>query len=76
MTGGEGDLGPALTAQFVRYPERILQLVKSYAPGLPWAQIEEEVTEEQIQIAYGRILEVAFPYLAHLAAERAALLAK
>lgn len=67
------NLPAAMTAQFLKYPDKILELIKSYVPGLPWKTIETDVTEEQVQIAYGQIVEVAFPYLAHLIATRQAL---
>lgn len=65
-------LASAMTVQFVKYPDAILGLLKAYAPGLTWETIEAQATEEQIVVAYSAVMEVAFPYLAHLATHRVA----
>lgn len=69
---------PALTSALIQFPEKIAEMVFSYAPNLA-AQREnilDEATEEQMAFAFGRIMRLAFPYLAHLGTVTQVLRAK
>jgi hypothetical protein len=55
-------LGPALTAAFVKFPDKMLELVLFYKPDLPKDKIEAEATEEQITVAYANIMQFAYPF--------------
>lgn len=59
-------LGPALTAAFVKFPDKMLELVLLYKPDLPKDKIEAEATEEQITLAYANIMLFAYPFQAPL----------
>jgi hypothetical protein len=57
-----------LTAALIRFPEKIVALVFAYAPDLPQEEVlASEATEEQMAHAFGKIMEVAYPYLPQLA---------
>jgi hypothetical protein len=66
-----GDVKPenmhtALNAAMIAFPERLLDLVMAFAPDLPREEIEENATDEQLAIAYGKLMAVGFPFLAPL----------
>lgn len=69
---------PALTAALIAFPEKIGEMVFAYAPNLAAAReaILDEATEEQMAFAFGRIMRLAFPYLAHLGTVTQVLRAK
>lgn len=62
------DLGgfmQGLMAAHFSFPEKVIDLVRLYAPALPWEVIlsdESTVTDEEIVIAYSRIMVVAYPF--------------
>lgn len=47
---------------FLGFPEKMADLVFEYAPGLPKDEILENATEEELGIAFGDIMKVAFPF--------------
>lgn len=55
---------------FLRFPEKIADLVFSYDPSLPRDVIEGEgpdaASEEELALAFGAIMKVAFPFLSEL----------
>lgn len=54
---------PALVGHlFVTIPDRIIDLVFSYAPTLPRDLIEDTATDAEIITAFVEILKVAFPF--------------
>lgn len=57
-----------LTAALLVFPDKIAELIFAYAPDLPVETIQNEATDEQLEVAYGAIMAVAFPYLAQLTA--------
>lgn len=71
-----GELSPEVTDNrafthglaftFLRFPEKLLEMVKAYAPDLPWEAIENEATEEQVSRVFGQIVKVAFPFATEL----------
>lgn len=69
---------PALTAALIAFPEKIGDMVFAYAPNLQEQRetILDESTEEQMAFAFGRIMRLAFPYLAHLGTVTQVLRAK
>lgn len=59
-----------LAFTFLKFPEKILRLVRSYAPNLPWEEILDEekgATEEQLARAFGQVVLIAFPFTSELA---------
>lgn len=62
-----------LAFMFLKFPHKVLSLVKDYAPDLDWEKIEDEATEEQLSRAFGQIMVVAFPFLGELGATMQAL---
>ena len=67
------NLGAGLTAAMIQFPDKLLDLIVAYAPDLPKDKIEAEATDEQLAVAYGRIVGIAFPFLASLAMTRKVL---
>jgi hypothetical protein len=55
-----------LAVALTDFPEKIAELVFSYAPYLPKDKILDEATEEQLAAAFSVIMSVAFPFLAQL----------
>lgn len=55
-----------LTAVFLAFPEKVADLVFAYDPALPRDVIEAEGTEEELAVAFGAILKVAFPFVSAL----------
>jgi hypothetical protein len=53
---------------FLSFPEKMADLIFTYAPDLPKETIEEEGTEEQMSRVFGQIVQVAFPFLGELKA--------
>lgn len=51
---------------YMKFPEQIADLVFSYDPTLPREEIEEVGTEEEIARAFGKIMDVAFPFFQQL----------
>lgn len=58
-----------LMVAFFSFPEKVLGLVQMYAPKLPWEEILREpdatypgVTDEEIVVAFSRIMVVAYPF--------------
>lgn len=63
---GEKQLMSALGYVLVQFPETLAELVFAYAEYLPQDKILEEATEEQMAKAFGKILQVAFPFQGEL----------
>ena len=55
-----------LTGALLDFPEKLADLVFSYAPDLPKEKILEEATEEQIAKAFSSVMSIAFPFLGQL----------
>jgi hypothetical protein len=53
---------------FLQFPQKMADLVFSYAPNLPREKIENEGTEEQLARAFGQIVQIAFPFVGELQA--------
>lgn len=51
---------------YLRFPEKVAELVFSYDPALDRAAAEAEATEEQLAVAFSSILKVAFPFVSEL----------
>lgn len=52
---------------FLQFPQKMLDLILSYAgPELPRHVIEEEATDEQISVAFGQVIAIAFPFTKEL----------
>jgi hypothetical protein len=62
-----------LAVALTKFPEKLADLVFSYAPELPREEIMETATEEQISIAFSKIMRVSFPFLAHLQTVRSVI---
>lgn len=64
--GQKADGTPAfmsgMRAMFAQFPEKMVDLVCSYDPELPRQEIRENATEEQISVAFGRVVQIAFPF--------------
>jgi hypothetical protein len=61
-----GDPQQDLTATLIAFPEKVAELVFAYAPELPKETIFEEATEEQLNLAFGKLMVVSYPFLASL----------
>ena len=60
-------VGNALTAALLKFPEKIPELVFSYAPSLPREKVEEEAYDHDFSLAFAKIWQVAFsPFLTSL----------
>lgn len=59
-------MAAGLTASLLTFPEKLCDLVRAYAPDLPWEEILAEATEEQIGSAFSAIMVVAFPFVPQL----------
>lgn len=46
---------------FIAFPEKMVELMKAYAPDLPWDEILTEATDEEIELNFARICDVGFP---------------
>jgi len=60
------NLSPALGAAMIAFPEKLLDIVMDFAPYLPKEKIEAESTDEQLAVAYGKVMALGFPFLAPL----------
>ena len=60
------NMGPAMTAALVSFPDKVADLVFTWEPALPTQKILEEATEEQLAVAYSAIMLMAYPFLAPL----------
>jgi hypothetical protein len=60
------NMGPALTAALVRFPEKMAELIFEWSPELPKDKIIEEATEEQLSVAYSKVMQFAYPFLAQV----------
>lgn len=56
---------------FFEFPEKVLDLIVAYAPYLPWDQIREAATDEEVVIAFSRIMVVAYPFFGLLGTMKA-----
>lgn len=63
-----------LAVALVQFPEKLTDLIFAYAPDLPREEIMDNATEEQISIAFSKIVQVAFPFLAHLGTVKTAII--
>jgi hypothetical protein len=61
-------ISAGLIATLTKFPEKLCEMVFSYAPDLPKDKIMLEATEEQLALAFSSIMSVAFPFLAQLEA--------
>ena len=55
---------------FLQFPQKMVELIFSYAPYLPREEVlhrETGATEEQISLAFGQIVQLAFPFTGELA---------
>lgn len=60
------NMGPAMTASLIAFPEKVSDLVFAWAPELNKELILEEATEEQMAAAFTVIMVFAYPMLAPL----------
>jgi hypothetical protein len=60
-TGADKFVG-GLKFAFVNFPERISDMLFSYAPNLPRETIENEASDEQVAAAFTTVLQLSFPY--------------
>lgn len=60
------NMGPAMTASLVAFPEKVAELVFLWAPELNKERIMEEATEEQMAAAFTAVMVFAYPFLAPL----------
>jgi hypothetical protein len=62
------NMAPALTAAMLTFPEKLQELVEAYSPEIKAEHeyCEENASDEQLAAAYGKVMAVAFPYLAQL----------
>ena len=64
--GGEKQLMQGLGYVLLQFPTVVADLVFEYCPELPEEKILEDATEEQMAIAFGKIMQVAFPFQGEL----------
>lgn len=60
---------------FAAIPEKLVELVFDYAPGLPREEVLESATEEQFAAAFSQIVSVAFPFMRQLTLLKTLLMA-
>lgn len=68
-TGSDAAFLSGLGYVLLQFPETLSELVFEYAPYLPKDKIMDEetgATEEQMAVAFGKILQVAFPFTGEL----------
>ena len=53
-------IGNALTGAMINFPEKIPELIFSYAPSLPKDEIMEAAYDQEFSRAFSKIYEVAF----------------
>jgi hypothetical protein len=63
---GERQLMQGLGYILLQFPTVVADLVFEYAPDLPEDKVLEDATEEQMAIAFGKIMQVAFPFQGEL----------
>ncbi|HWR36370.1 MAG TPA: hypothetical protein VN622_10925 [Clostridia bacterium] len=51
---------------FLQFPGKMLDLVLSYATDIPSDTVKKEATDEQIALAFGQIMSIAFPFTKEL----------
>jgi hypothetical protein len=51
-----------LNTVLLRFPEKLLGLLFTYAPDLPREEIENSATEEELAIVLSAVMKVAFPF--------------
>ena len=56
----------AISGMALAMPEKLLDLLFSYAPNLPREIIEDTATDDEAMIAFREIVRLAFPFVAHL----------
>lgn len=59
--GMDANFFAGLGKWFLAFPEKMIYLMREYAPDLPWDEILEEATDEEIESNFARICDVAFP---------------
>jgi hypothetical protein len=59
--GMDSEFFAGLGKWFIAFPDKMIELMKAYAPDLPWDEILKEATDEEIEINFARICEVGFP---------------
>jgi hypothetical protein len=60
--GHDDNFFAGLGAALVNYPEELAKLIFLYGPDLPKEEIMEATTEDQLNLAFSKIMAVAFPY--------------
>lgn len=60
------NMAPGLSAAMIAFPEKLLEIIMAFAPYLPKEEIEASATDEQLAVAYGKVMALGFPFLAPL----------
>lgn len=60
-------LASSISLTLARSPEKLAQLIFEYAPDLPKDKILENATDEQLNLAFSQIMQIAFPFFQTLA---------
>lgn len=60
----EAAMNAGIAGVFLRFPDKVAELVFAFNQDLPQEKILDEATEEQIAMAFLAIIEVVYPYLA------------
>lgn len=71
-----GEIPKSLTAALIAFPEKIAKMVFMYDSELPQDEIRDNATEEQMAFAFGRMMLLAYPFIAHLGAVSQVIKAK
>lgn len=61
------NMGPAMTAALVAFPDKVADLVLAWSPELDAEKVLSEATEEQVATAFCAVMIMAYPFLAPLA---------
>jgi hypothetical protein len=61
MDNMNGFMG-AFMAMFFSFPDIVLTLIMEYAPTLPKDIISETATDEEVVVAFSRVMAVAYPF--------------
>jgi hypothetical protein len=60
-------LASSISLTMARSPEKLAELIFEYAPALPKDKILDTATDEQLNLAFSQIMQIAFPFFQTLA---------
>ena len=58
---GDPDFDSTMGMYMTTLNDKVAELVRLYAPDLPWEEIEASATEQELAAVFGEVLKQAFP---------------